>query len=78
MKYLLFTIWDRVAEQAGPPFMAKNAGVARRKYQATLQNSNPVDYDLMHLGSYDDESMIIEPVVPNIVHEGREAASNGE
>lgn len=62
MIFGIFTVFDRVAYEAGPPFVAINAGVARRHYRAILDTIPSVDkdaYRLYRLGSYDSEKMVI-------------------
>lgn len=63
----LYTVYDRVAEQAGPVYCAVNDGVALRMYRALLQGEHVVDPDvywLYALGDYDVSSMVIVPISP--------------
>lgn len=66
----LYCIYDKVAQESGPIFEAKNDGVAERMYFDLVQNQrkNPVfdqdDYELLCLGSFDSESLKIVPL-PN-------------
>ena len=56
----LYAVYDRVAEEAGPCFLAVNDGVAVRNYRALLQNSQVVaeeEYMLYRLGTYDSKTM---------------------
>lgn len=56
----LYTIYDKVAEEAGPIFQAKNLGVASRYIQEMFkQNKNIVasDYDVICLGTFDSEDV---------------------
>jgi hypothetical protein len=57
MIYGLYTVYDKVAEEAGPVFQAKNDGVALRNFQGILQSQhlNPDDYKLIYLADYDSE-----------------------
>ncbi len=57
----LFTIYDKVAQEAGPIFQAKNLYVAMRYVEEMIKNSNInlTEYDLVRLGSFDSESMSI-------------------
>lgn len=55
----IFTIYDKVAQEAGPLFQAKNLYVAMRCVKEMLKDSviNPTEYDLVRLGTFDSESM---------------------
>ena len=57
----LFTIYDKVAQEAGPIFQAKNLYVAMRYVKDMIKdnNINLTEYDLVRLGSFDSESMSI-------------------
>ena len=57
----LFTIYDKVAQEAGPIFQAKNLYVAMRYVKEMIKdnNINLTEYDLVRLGSFDSESMSI-------------------
>lgn len=57
----LFTIYDKVAQEAGPIFQAKNLYVAMRYVKEMIKDSkiNLSEYDLVRLGSFDSESMSI-------------------
>lgn len=54
----LYTIFDRVAEESGPVFEAKNDGVALRKFQALALNTEgaqPDDFKLLSVGEIDHD-----------------------
>ena len=55
----LFTIYDKVAQEAGPIFQAKNLYVAMRYVKDMIKdnNINLTEYDLVRLGTFDSESM---------------------
>ena len=55
----IFTIYDKVAQEAGPIFQAKNLYVAMRYVKDMIKdnNINLTEYDLVRLGSFDSESM---------------------
>ena len=57
----LFTIYDKVAQEAGPIFQAKNLYVAMRYVKDMIKdnNINLSEYDLVRLGTFDSESMSI-------------------
>lgn len=63
----LYTVYDRVAEEAGPCFLAVNDGVAIRQYRQLLKNSQVVtedEYHLFRLGSYDSKTMVVVSQAP--------------
>ena len=55
----IFTIYDKVAQEAGPIFQAKNLYVAMRYVKDMIKdnNINLTEYDLVRLGTFDSESM---------------------
>ena len=63
----LYTVYDRVAEEAGPCFLAVNDGVAVRNFRQLLASSSVVaedEYVLYKIGSYDSKTMIVKAVDP--------------
>lgn len=68
----LYTIYDRVAERAGPVFVQVNDATASREFRLSLQSSSVVDYDdyqLMRLGTWDPKKCwITVEDVPLVVH----------
>lgn len=61
----LFTIYDRLAEQSGPVFEARNVAVAQRKYTQFFKerpDDNPEEYALLCLGRIDHDANFIEPL----------------
>lgn len=69
MIYQLFTIRDSKGEAAQPPKPAKTIGEAERMLELAVNDktsrdllaTNPEDFDLFHLGTYDDITMKIHP-----------------
>lgn len=56
MKTILYTIYDLVAEEAGPVFEAVNDGVAMRNFRNLLKEIPAYqhgDYRIYRLGSFD-------------------------
>ena len=49
----IFTIYDKVAEECGPPFAAQNIEVAKRMYRRAMKEPdvNPYEFALFHSGS---------------------------
>ena len=58
MIFELYTIKDKLAEEYGPTFQAKNRAVADRNYNKMLteQNLNPEEYHLEKVGSFDNQT----------------------
>lgn len=60
----LYSIYDRVAEDYGPLFEAKNHGVATRHYFSAMANNPAVgDFQLIHLGRIERSSGT--PIITN-------------
>lgn len=57
----VFTIYDKVAQEAGPIFQAKNLYVAMRYVNEMIKDNkiNLSEYDLVRLGTFDSESMFL-------------------
>jgi len=58
----LFTISDRVAEDSGPIFSAKNVAVAKRQFQRLVDHDglDPADFYLVMVGGFDSKSLQLE------------------
>lgn len=62
MIYNIYTIYDSVAEEAGPLFNAKNDSVAERQFKNMVQSQNISDWTEYHLnrvGTFDTEKMLL-------------------
>lgn len=73
MKMNLYVVYDRVAEEAAPPFAAKNDQVAVRMIRAMLSNEGiPVDqhneYDLVRIAEYNTSDYQICLVSPEVIY----------
>lgn len=78
MKLKMFAIHDSVAQQYAPPFVMPNQGTAVRAFvglctdQDSRISANPSDFDLYELGTFDDETCIVElEPLPVLVQAGR-------
>lgn len=63
----IYAVYDRVAEECGPVFSARNDGVAMRAYRQMMHDNRATvgEYKLVRLASYDTISMLVSPeVVP--------------
>ena len=62
MEYL-YSVWDKVAKDSCPPFVAKNDGVAARKFRELLAKTvTPDDYELWRIAQFSSCDMTIEPM----------------
>ncbi|MBA7535562.1 hypothetical protein ES705_27820 [subsurface metagenome] len=60
MKTELYVVYDKVAEESGPIFEARNEGVASRQYAKFINKADaPADYLLFRIGSLDHDSSVI-------------------
>lgn len=58
----IYTVYDKVAEEAGPLFQAVNDGIALRNYRnMQIPESLKNDYSLYRIGTYDTVTMEIVP-----------------
>lgn len=58
MKYKMYTIYDKVAKNYGPPFLSVNEDVADRSFKNYLRsdkNLQSKDYELYYVCDWDDE-----------------------
>lgn len=56
----VYCVYDKVAQEGGPLFEAKNDNVANRHFQAiTSETFRPDDFSLMYLGIYKREECAI-------------------
>lgn len=65
-KSMLYVVFDKVAQESGPIFEAKNDGVAIRQF-TQLMEKNPIDrqeFALLCLGEIDHGTNEIMPTVP--------------
>lgn len=62
MKLRVYTVFDRVAEEAGPLYCAVNDAVAARMYRhliAETGSADPKDFYLLYVGDYDTKEVQI-------------------
>jgi len=66
MLYQVYTVKDKLAEEAGPPFIAVNDKVALRQFkQMNIPKSLINEYELLCIGYFDSVDITI---TPNIVY----------
>lgn len=80
--FLLFSVYDRVAEMYHPVMQQRNEAVAARSFQASviagdgqenLLASNADDFELRLVGSFDEATGEIVPIGPSLVLSARVA-----
>lgn len=62
MKMFLFSVFDKVAEEYGPVFEAKNKGVALRQFKKLLDTvvvENRGDYVMYMFGFFDHDAGVM-------------------
>ena len=60
MEYL-YSVWDKVAHDSCPPFVAKNDGVAARKFrELPAKTVTPDHYELWRIAQFSSSDMTIE------------------
>lgn len=66
----LYVVYDKVAQEGGPVYTAKNDAVAQRMYQGLITDTgiNPDDYQLLHVAAYDNGALsaTLPVVVPDV------------
>jgi hypothetical protein len=69
MKTELYTFYDRVAQQCGPVFHARNEADAIRTFMKSFEEKpERNDFELLHIGAYDhDSGKIIAEDIPEMV-----------
>lgn len=65
----LYTIYDRVAEEGFPPFVARTDGVAIRQFMASMAKMenpafNPDEFIMYRVGKWNSRSMWIDAMEP--------------
>lgn len=58
----LYVIYDKVADETGPIFEAKNSSVALRNVAHVLKDSCLTDYKLIKIGSYSHDG--VQELIP--------------
>lgn len=69
MKFQMFSMFDRTSRVFLQPFVARSEGDARRQLTAAFEDPQfmqtpagryPQEFELYHVGTFDDESAILE------------------
>lgn len=62
----LYTVYDRLAQESGPVFEAKNDAVAMRGFRKMLGDSiNPEEYRLLKIGKINHCNQELTPIYPS-------------
>lgn len=78
MVLLIYSIWDKVAEEAGPLFTAKSDAVAIRSYRIALRESEPSEHVLYCLGEFNTEKVDVDGLPhPREIFIPKEVKANG-
>lgn len=75
MKYLVYSIYDRLSHLYGNPFIQVNDACAIRYFASIVRKSPEMpagDYDLMFIGYYYPEEGIMEPAAAKLLKNGGE------
>jgi len=73
MKYFVFSIFDSAAQCFAQPFYAPAEQVAIRSVKDMVQkegnqlHAHPEDFDLRHVGMFDDNSGALDSCEPRVV-----------
>ena len=69
MQYNIYTIYDKTAEEFGPPFIAVNDGVAKREYKNLgIPEALKDEYELHVVGTYESKDGSVLPLDTFIIH----------
>lgn len=69
----VYAIYDRAVEAYGQPFFVKSQGQAVRSFKDECENKesqfnkHPNDYDLYHIGEYNEETGELQAKMPERV-----------
>lgn len=84
MKLSAYSVRDESAQSFGTPFYAQTELVAIRSFKMLIDDERstvyhyPGDFSLYHLGYFDDETGILEPIHPVSVVRGDSMPQNKE
>lgn len=73
MKQGVYSCLDRKAALFSRPFVVQNHAVALRAFEAAKQDPSseiskfPTDFELYHVGYFDDDTGVVTGVVPTVV-----------
>lgn len=82
MIFQIVAIHDRALDAYQQPFIVRALGEAIRAFQDALNkqespmHNHPDDYDLFHIGNYDDHTAQIESIKPQQIAIGKQLKVN--
>lgn len=62
----IYCIYDKLAQEGGPLFEAKNDGIALRMYQGIQLPGNPEDFKILWVGDYSHDPVKITAITPPV------------
>jgi len=83
MIYRCYTVRDLKARAYAPPFFIARDEVAIRTFSDALAEpghpmaAHPADYELFHVGEFDDETGAFTPIQPRFLTNGNGEPING-
>lgn len=83
MKRSLFAIRDSAVGGFHAPFMAPSNGVAIRSFRdevlrkdaGNMMNQHPEDFELYLIGSYEEDTGVLESITPELLMRGKDAVA---
>ena len=84
MKTVIMAVYDKATEAFMRPWNAQSKGQASRMFadevrrEGTDLNTHPEDYTLFHIGNYDDQAGMLEPMEPTRVISGIDVLQKGD
>lgn len=80
MNYHVLSVYDRAAATYGRPLFAAAVGAAMRSFQDEVNRAaednpmykHPEDFDLVQIGTFDDQSGRLAAIEPKVVAIGRQ------
>lgn len=77
MQYNIYSVYDKTAEEFGPPFVAVNDGVAKRQYKNFgIPEALQDEYELHCIGTFDSKDGSVLPIDTFTLH--TEEVANAE
>ena len=67
MMMYVYSIYDKVADESGPLFTAKNHAVAMRQFRSILKDSPSDEYELLCVGEVEQSGKIALKVYEKVV-----------
>lgn len=81
-KLFVCAVRDRAVDAFGQPFFVRHKNEAIRSFKEEINRdgsvfkNHPDDYDLYHLGAFDDGSGRLDPAEPELIAIGKSLVNN--